>query len=77
MPTLPYPTVTLILTLVFIIVFKGVSSLIIILLSSFIRLSVLYGCDGGDRDSLGLEATAGPGINNLDAYGPGAYSLPV
>ena len=73
-----FTLVVVILTLIFVIVFKGVFSFIITLSSSFIRLLVPY----NGRNGLELGTTTGFNIYNFntysfDIYSPGAYNLPI
>ena len=66
--------IVVVLILIYIIVFDGVSSLIITLLSSVITLPVSYSSSGGYNGllvALGIK----PSACNLGGYGPGAYGL--
>ena len=68
--------VVVILTLVYIIVFDGVSPFITTLLSFVITLSVSYN-DGDDCDGLLVALNIKPGVCDLDGYNPDAYNLPI
>ena len=68
----------MILTSIYIIALKDVSSLITILSSSSIRLLVLYNSyDDNDRDGLELDTTKITKTITLPIVGPDTYSLPV
>ena len=68
--------IVIILILVYIIVFDGVSSLIIALFSSVITLPV-FNSGKGDYNDLSVALGIKPGAYNLDNYDPNVYNLPI
>ena len=70
-----FALIVVVLILIYIIVFDGVSSLITALFSSGTTLLVTYNNGDGGYDGPLVALNIKPGAYNLGSYGPGAYGL--
>ena len=72
-----FALIVVVLILVYIIVFDGVSSLIITLFSSGTTLLIPYSNNSNDYNGLLIALNIKPSVYNLGGYNPDAYSLPI